>query len=157
LTMEQVTGAIGYLHRLGYIHGDISPENIMIDCFGKPMVVGVNALKLGERNASPGSRLAMNEDYAAPEMLDPGLGPQVASDVFALAGTLYCALSGAPPARPTSRLFRQDNDPYLPIEQVSQIACAPHVYAAIDAALALQIADRPQTVEEFAALLGWSP
>src|SRR5262249_26220471 len=52
-------------------------------------------------------------------------------------------------------VLRSGADPYVPIGGKSQIDCPPEVFAAIDRGLKLAISDRPQSIAEFVALLGW--
>ena len=145
ITMEQVLGAIGYVHRQGHIHRDIAPDNVMIDRFEKPTVIDFGALKRDLRGSNAYSSIVMlREDYAPPEQQDPSLVQGFYTDIFALAGTMYCTLSGAPPVRATTRSFTHTGDPYVPIEQASKIPCPPEVFDAIDAALRLPPRDRPQ-------------
>lgn len=156
--MEQVVGAIGYVHRQGHIHRDIAPDNVMIDRFQKPTVIDFGALKRDLRGSNAYSSIVvLREDYAPPEQQDPSLVQGYYTDIFALAGTMYCTLSGAPPIRATTRSFTHAGDPYVPIAQASKISCPPEVFDAIDQALRLPAHDRPQTMEDFARLLHWDP
>ena len=159
LVMEQVLGAVGYVHRKGHLHRDISPENILIDQFGKPVLIDFGSLK--RDMSSQGSSVIFHRpEYSPPEQRDRNLPEQFYTDIFALAGTMYYALAGVPPLasdRRSASFVYNRPDPYMPIEQAAKIACPPEVFGAINQALRLATTERPQTVEEFAAALRWRP
>lgn len=94
-------------HRLGVIHRDVKPANIMIDGGGSPVLLdfgmaqaenaaGVALTATGNRCGTPA--------YMAPEQVRPDLGPiDGRTDVFALGATLLEALSGRRAFEETSR------------------------------------------------------
>lgn len=94
----KVASALAALHRAGFVHGDVKPDNIVVD----PMLEGerVALVDLGaarqparEGASVSSSRLMATPGYAAPE-LHSGQFPSPASDVYSLALVLYEALSG---------------------------------------------------------------
>lgn len=83
--------ALASLHAQGWVHGDVSPGNILVDegrvCLIDYDLTGQN----GAQAASPGTAL-----YASPERQDGGpLRPS--DDVFSLAASLFHALTGRAP------------------------------------------------------------
>lgn len=160
---EPIVRAIGYVHGLGFLHRDISPENIMIDRSERPVLIDFGAIKRDLHSSERYSSVVfVREDYSPPEQQDRRTDRPEGfhTDIFALAGTMYFALSGMAPERQSSRLmarvYGNDGDPYVPIAKASKVACAPAVYAAIDRALKLPIRERPQSIEEFRSDLGWT-
>lgn len=120
--MAQIAGAVGYVHRRGTLHRDISPDNIMVDGFGKATLVDFGAAKLDLRASQAYSSIVvLKEDYAPPEQRDPAPDRPESfyTDIFALGGTMYCTLAGVPPKRATARLAASA-DPYVPIAQSSR-------------------------------------
>ena len=155
--------AIGYIHSFGghgYLHRDISPENIMIDDGGKPVLIDFGALKRDLRASDTfSSVIFVREDFSPPEQLDrsPDRPEGFYTDIFALATTMYLALAGKTPLRVTSRLLQASggDDPYVSIKEISKIACPPELYEAIDQSLRLPIRERPQSIADFVKGLGW--
>jgi hypothetical protein len=86
----ELLGALGHLHRLGVVHGDIQPLNILVDDWGHPKLLDL----------SEASRLSSGPmgtpGFAAPERL-AGKPTTPATDVYGLGGALYAALCGHAP------------------------------------------------------------
>jgi serine/threonine protein kinase len=155
--MEPILGALAYVHEKLTLHRDISPDNIMIDNFGKAILVDFGAAKLDlRRSPSASSIVAFREEYAPLEQQVPSdERPEgYYTDIFAMAGTMYRLLNGKPPARAIERQLA-GKDPYIPIALASKIKCSPAIYEGIDRGLSMAVKDRPATVEHFAHMLGW--
>ncbi len=93
----QLEYALKDLHSYGVFHGDLSPQNILIDLDG-----GIRLLDFGLANSAPGL-LRLTPDFAAPERLT-GAPVSAATDLYSLgrvialtmgaqiAPNAYCAL-----------------------------------------------------------------
>jgi len=155
--MNPILDAVNYVHERGTLHRDISPDNIMVDKFGKPVLVDFGAAKLDLRRApSASSIVAYRPEYAPVEQREPASERPEGyyTDIFALAGTMYRLLSGNPPVGSVARSLAS-KDPYILIAEVSRVKCSDAVFKAIDRGLVLPPKNRPATIEEFAELLGW--
>jgi serine/threonine-protein kinase len=114
-TAAQVASGLAAAHRMGVVHRDVKPGNVMLTPSGaKVLDFGIAALAGSrpdtgdawagpERRASAvqstsgdGGWLVGTPAYAAPERLDAG-PPDPAADVYALGALLYEALTGRPP------------------------------------------------------------
>ena len=97
----QVAAALAAAHKLGVVHRDIKPGNVMLTDDGvKVLDFGIAAVA-GRVGEDPG-RLLGTPRYAAPERFDGG-PTQPASDVYSLGVLLYEALAG-PAAVPSADL-----------------------------------------------------
>jgi WD40 repeat protein/predicted Ser/Thr protein kinase len=97
--LRSVAEAVDYAHRLGVLHLDLKPGNILIDEHGVPLVADFGlARRLEQALDLANERISGTPSYMAPEqaqMLGPALSP--ATDVWALGAVLYEMLTGKPP------------------------------------------------------------
>ncbi|MFG1778036.1 protein kinase [Micromonospora sp. NPDC049048] len=95
----QVAGALAAAHRIGVVHRDVKPGNVMLTETGaKVLDFGIAALAgpLHPRAGQTGELLMGTPAYFAPERMRPG-PPNPASDVYALGALLYRTLTGRAP------------------------------------------------------------
>ncbi|MEV1147878.1 serine/threonine-protein kinase, partial [Micromonospora sp. NPDC049799] len=95
----QVAAALAAAHRIGVVHRDIKPGNVMLtDTGAKVLDFGIAALA-GPHHplaGQTGELLMGTPAYFAPERMRPG-PPDPASDVYALGALLYRTLTGRAP------------------------------------------------------------
>ncbi|PWL63090.1 MAG: PASTA domain-containing protein [Oscillospiraceae bacterium] len=134
------------LHKKGYLHRGICPDNILLDDQGRPWLWGLAiaaARMKGELvpDLCPG--------YSAPEQYEENGWPGTFTDVYALAAVLYKMLTGTMPPEAPSRMVKDNLAPASDLN-----ARVPEsVSDAISAAMMLSPDFRMETVEELTAAL----
>ncbi len=95
-------GALDYLHRAGFIHRDISPDNLIVDLehHGGPSAVlidlGIAKRLGGEQGLTQAGAFLGKVTYGSPEQLGSA-APAATSDLYSLGIVLYQALTGRLP------------------------------------------------------------
>jgi serine/threonine protein kinase len=144
---------LGTVHAQGFLHRDIKPSNIIIRRDGVPVLIDFGAARqaMGERTRTLTGILtpqyAPIEQYA----LDGKQGPW--SDIYSAAAVLHHAIAGQPPPDAAARV---GVDPYQSLATAHADRFEPTFLQAIDRALAFAPTERPQTIDEWAALFGVS-
>jgi serine/threonine protein kinase len=102
----KLAGALHSAHRAGVLHRDIKPENILVSGYGEPLLADFGiAQRAGIENRTT-TAAAMTPSHTAPEQFQGG-PPSEATDVYALASTLFTLLAGVSPfqGRPEESIF----------------------------------------------------
>lgn len=136
--------ALALLHREQAIHGAISPERLLIDERGWPLLLPPEQVRrvLGE---PPGP-------YAAPEQAGAAAGRPEGpwSDLYALGATLRFLITGTDPPPAAQRL---DADPLPPLSAQAPPGLDPTMLRLIDRLMAPRATDRPASAAEALAAL----
>lgn len=91
----QVAGAVETTHRAGILHRDIKPANILVTEYNRPALTdfGISATTDGSSIPAEG----MSIPWSPPESFQVPASSGLASDVWALAATIYSLLAGRSP------------------------------------------------------------
>ncbi|WP_019930830.1 serine/threonine-protein kinase [Nocardia sp. BMG111209] len=90
----KMAGALASAHALGIVHRDVKPDNILLTDYGEPQLSDFGIAAFGA--AALPTMIDGTPAFTAPEVLR-GRAPTPAADVYALAATLYCLLTGHSP------------------------------------------------------------
>ena len=149
--LRPLLDALAVMHAAHCFHRDIAPDNILLTASG-PLLLDFGAAR----------RVIGDMTHALTVVLKPGFAPieqygessamtQGAwTDLYALASVVYAAVTGHAPVSSVERLM---DDRLRPLSELAAGRYSEPFLTAIDAALALRPADRPQTVAAFRALL----
>ncbi len=140
---RQLGGALGAAHRSGVVHGDIKPNNVLVDESGAYLAdFGVATLV---ESSTPDDSAYPTSGYEAPELLS-GNVPSPASDQFGLAVLLVHLLSGHLPFGTRAISSAHDRSPSIHVQR-------PSVPAPVDDVLwkatAWNATDRYADIETF--------
>ncbi|MBW8737852.1 MAG: protein kinase [Streptomyces turgidiscabies] len=103
----QVMDALAAAHRVGVLHRDVKPGNILLETSGRVVLTDFGIATMenpgdgSATNLTRSGELVGSLDYLAPERAQ-GNAPGPASDIWALGATLYAAVEGTSPFRRTS-------------------------------------------------------
>jgi hypothetical protein len=138
----QIAGAVETAHRAGILHRDIKPANILVTEYGHPVLTdfGISST-LDDARAAEG----MSIPWSPPESFGDPPVSGVATDVWALAATLYTLLAGRSP-------FEVPGGPNGSADLVARIERAPlqptgrdDVPVSLERVLATAMAKRPES------------
>ncbi len=108
---RQIAQALVALHRRGFIHGDVKPDNVRLAQVRDERDERVTLLDLGFAHRAGENTALLRQgcvlgtvDYLAPELCGAEPADDVAADVFSLGVTLFEMLSGQLPYPPGSVL-----------------------------------------------------
>lgn len=98
--IRSLAEALDYADRLGIVHRDVKPGNVMIDTEGRPLLMdfGLARIEHSDEKLTQDGRLMGTPAYMAPEVADPEfgkVGPE--SDQYGLGVMLYEMLCGDRP------------------------------------------------------------
>ena len=116
LVFRMVASGLQVMHREGFVHCDIKPNNILISKTGSIKIIDLGqSCKIGTTK----HRIQGTPDYIAPEQVKrKPLGPK--TDIFNLGATMYWALTG----KNIPTLIPKTNELGLPIPPPPRLA--PH-------------------------------
>jgi serine/threonine protein kinase/beta-lactam-binding protein with PASTA domain len=94
--MERVLSGLAAAHRLGLVHRDVKPENVLISRTGEVKVADFGLVTASSQAPSTAGMIMGTVAYLSPEQVATG-NADARSDVYAAGIMLYELLTGAPP------------------------------------------------------------
>jgi hypothetical protein len=139
-----------HVHRAGFLHRDIKPSNILIRPNGQPVLIDFGAARQALGGKSRSLTSIFTPGYAPFEQYSSTGRQGPWTDIYALAATLYHGVAGLPPPQATDRVR---DDPMTPAATIGAGRYSKSFLAAIDHALDVTEADRPQDVVQWRRML----
>jgi CheY-like chemotaxis protein len=146
----KMAGALETAHRLGTLHRDVKPANILLTEYGEPQLADFGIARIAGGFETATGVVTCSPAFTAPEVLQ-GQTLTPASDVYSLGATLFCALTGH--AAFERRSGEQVVAQFLrttgqPVPELHGVDIPDDVRAAIEHAMAQSPEDRPATAAE---------
>ncbi len=138
------------VHALGFLHRDIKPDNIILRDEGGAVLIDFGAARQATETKSRAITSIVSEGYAPLEQYDPKGNQGPWTDIYALGAVAYKCLTGEKPPAAASRVR---SDPLVPVALAAKDQVSKEFAAAIESALSVFENGRPQTIEEFAAII----
>ncbi|HKD57075.1 MAG TPA: protein kinase [Hyphomicrobiaceae bacterium] len=144
-------GALEMMHAANFLHRDIAPDNIIVRGDGTPVLLDFGAARRAVAEMSRSLTGIVKAGYSPHEQYSSNnrlQGPW--SDLYALGGTLYRAVTGHAPEEATLRV---DEDRMAPAALAAKAGYRAQFLRGIDACLKIKHADRPQSVAQLRSIL----
>ncbi len=149
--LEPLLSALEVVHGAEFLHRDIKPANIILRAKdGSPVLLDFGAARqaMGARSRSVTS--IVTPGFAPIEQYSTRASQGAWTDIYALGGVCYRALTGEVPFDATDRMR---NDPLVPVAERCAGEASPEFLGAIDAALGVDAQERPQSIAAWREVL----
>lgn len=149
-------GALDQLHAASVVHGDLSPENVLILPEGRTLLLDWGAVRRSVLQAGlPPFTIASQPEYAAMEQSASGggmaLGPR--TDIYGLAALACFAITGVAPPAASVRARQSVADASDAIRETARehpgLEYSDELLAVLDAAFALRPNERLRSTRAF--------
>jgi serine/threonine protein kinase len=146
---RKLVSALGHIHHEGYLHCDVSPDNICVGEDGEPVLIDFGSVQSRTGGAGKDSFSMVKDGYSPHEFYTTTAPRGPWSDLYALGASLYHAVSGAAPVDGPSRLAALRGGEPDPVEPLAgRFAGYPAGFLeSIDRALAVRSAERHQSAQ----------
>ena len=147
--LDPLLSALEVVHQADFLHRDIKPGNIILRAEdGSPVLLDFGAARQAMGAKSRSVTSIVTPGYAPIEQYSSRGRQGAWTDIYALGGVCYRALTGQIPDDATDRMR---DDPLIPVSQRCAGRVSGAFLAAIDTALAVHEEDRPQSIEAWQA------
>jgi len=140
-----VLDALKEVHAAGILHRDISPDNLLLDAKGRVVLIDFGAARQAIGDKSRSMSVIMKAGYSPLEQYQSKGKHGPWTDIYAVAATLYRAITGQMPIEALERINKDDL--VAPSQLGAAIDSANE--SALLKAMAVKAEERYQKVEEF--------
>ncbi|GGC82846.1 serine/threonine-protein kinase [Undibacterium terreum] len=154
--LRSILGALETLYSAQILHRDISPENIMIQRNGVPVLLDFGAARQVIGGTPQDLTVILKPSFAPVEQYadDANLIQGQWTDIYALCAVVYNAIVKKSPPSSVTRMIK---DPMQRLQDLAPAGYKAAFLAAIDQGLSVLPEFRPQSTAQFRILLGLEP
>lgn len=143
------------VHRIGFLHRDIKPSNVFVRDSGSPVLLDFGSARMAAGAISKSMTAMVSPGYAPLEQYSNSGHQGPWSDIYALSGVIYRAVTGENPSDAITRI-RSDDVPAAIRE--ARARYSERFLKAVEWGMTLDERMRPQSVAEWRELfLGHAP
>jgi serine/threonine protein kinase len=153
--IDPLLEGIEKVHRTGFLHRDIKPDNIFIREHGDPVLIDFGSARQAVANATQTLTAMVTPGYAPFEQYSGESEQGPWTDIYALGAVLFFAMTGRNPPDAIARM-KEDRLP-RDLEEIEP-RYGPRLVKAVRTAMEKDERQRPQSVTEWRVLLlpaGW--
>jgi serine/threonine protein kinase len=154
--LAQILDALAVIHARQCYHRDIAPDNVLMLPGDIPVLLDFGAARRVLNDRTQALTVILKPGYAPIEQYaeSPDMKQGPWTDLYALASVIYFAIAGRPPQPAVARVM---SDAVEPLAKLARGRYSEIFLSAVDAAMAVRPADRPQNIGEFRGALGLRP
>lgn len=149
--IKPVAEGLDRAHRVGVLHRDIKPPNILITDDNRPVLIDFGSARFEAAEATSTSVTFHTPPYAAVEQYVKTYPQGPWTDVYALAVVLYECVTGEKPPEVLERLHGGLG---TPLSDGHWPGFSKKFLQAIDAGMTIKPSDRPQSIHEWLDMFG---
>ena len=149
--IQPVAEGLDRAHRVGVLHRDIKPPNILIADDNRPVLIDFGSARFEAAEATSTSVTFHTPPYAAIEQYVKTYPQGPWTDIYALAVVLYECVTGE---KPPEVLERMHGGLGTPLAEGHWPGFGKRFLQAIDAGMTIRPSERPQSIREWLALFG---
>src|SRR3954452_4167075 len=151
--LRPVAEGLDRAHRVGVLHRDIKPPNILINEDGRPALIDFGSARFEAAEATRTKVTFPTPPYAALEQYVKTYPQGPWTDIYALGVVLYECITGEKPPEVLERLHGGLGKP---LAEGKWPGYGKQFLSAVDAAMTVKPDDRPQSIPEWLGMCGQS-
>jgi serine/threonine protein kinase len=148
--LDPLLDGVTLIHKSGFLHRDIKPDNVVIRRDGSPVLIDFGSARQATAGVHDISQPIVSAGYSPFEQYANESRQGPFSDIYALGALAYACITAH---RPTDATDRLAGTRMMSAVEAGKGRYSETLLRAIDRALAVMAEERPQTVEEWRAML----
>jgi hypothetical protein len=149
--IKPIAEGLDRAHRVGVLHRDIKPPNILITDDNRPVLIDFGSARFEAAEATSTSVTFHTPPYAAVEQYVKTYPQGPWTDIYAMSVVLYECVTGE---KPPEVLERMHGGLGTPLADGHWPGFSKRFLQAVDAGMTIKPSERPQSIREWLALFG---